>query len=33
VIRPGRTKKVKVQVRLPGGEKLTKTLKLTRKKR
>jgi extracellular elastinolytic metalloproteinase len=33
VIRRGRTRKVKVQLRLPGGEKLAKTVKLTRKRR
>jgi len=33
VIRRGQTRKVKVQLRLPGGDKLTKTVKLTRKRR
>jgi hypothetical protein len=33
VIRPGRSKTVKLQLRLPSGEKFVKTLKLTRKRR
>jgi GTPase len=32
-IKPGRSKMVTLELRLPGGEKLKKTLKLTRKKR
>jgi extracellular elastinolytic metalloproteinase len=32
-IRPGRTKKVKLRLQLPGGAEVEKTLKLTRKRR